>query len=108
VLKYRPRHGDETFRARDEDNYAADIATTDIAAGRIDGGTHDSNDDGDAGNNTTTKCEACNTGRHFVKLDHDTDHCGTRRRWSRRWFTAARVRHACRVVAAPRIRHTGG
>jgi hypothetical protein len=118
VLGYRPRRGDETFRARDEDDYAADIA-----AGRINVGAHDSNDneggdandeggdandEGDAGNNPATKCAASNTGRHFVQLGHNNDRGGAGHRCSHRWLTAARIRHARPVVAEPRIGHTGG
>jgi hypothetical protein len=111
VLRYRPRRGDETLRARDEDDYAADIA-----AGRINVGAHDSNDneggdandEGDAGNNPATKCAASNTGRHFVQLGHNNDRGGAGHRCSHRWLTVARIRHARPVVAASRIGHTGG
>jgi hypothetical protein len=94
VLGYRPRRGDKTVRARDEDDYAADIVATDFAAGRINVGAHDSDDDGDSAHNKATECSTCNTGRHFVELDHASDHGGTGHRWSQRWQTAALAWHA--------------
>jgi hypothetical protein len=105
VLRYPTRRGDETLRARDEDDYAADVSAADIAAGRINVGAHDSTDDGDAGNNTTTKCAACNAGRHFVSLDHNNARGGAGHRCSHRWFTAACVGRRHPVVGAPRIGH---
>jgi hypothetical protein len=97
VLKYRPGCGDETLRARDEDNHT-EIAATGFVAGRSNAGVHD-----DAGDITTTKDAAYNTGRHFAELDHHIDRRGTRCRWSRWWHTAVRVRQTHPVVAGPRI-----
>jgi hypothetical protein len=82
VLRCWPRGGDETLSARDKDVCA------EIAAGRIDVGTHDPSDDGEAGNIATTKCTAGNAGRHFIGLNHDTDRGGARYRWIQRWLTA--------------------